>query len=66
MLDIASLTKKISKMEEEKEIQIHQFYITKNTSNIPSIFENIKQIDLMIHKSYFELATLKMKILKSS
>ena len=27
------------------------------------LFEDIKQIDLMIHNSYFELATLKMKIL---
>jgi hypothetical protein len=62
MLDIASITKKISKLEEKKEIKIRQFYNPKNTTT-RSIFEEIKQIDLMIHNSYFELATLKMKIL---
>jgi hypothetical protein len=63
MLDIASITKKISEMEEKKEIKIRQFYNPKYTSDTRSIFEDIKQIDLMIHNSYFELATLKMKIL---
>ena len=44
-------------MEEKKEIKIRQFYNPKNTSDTRSIFEDIKQIDLIIHNSYFELAT---------
>ena len=43
-------------------MKIREFYGTQHIGLISSLFEEIKQIDIILHNTYFELSLAKLKI----
>ena len=71
---VSSLKMKISELDEKKEQKIRDFYTKKSYLFLSSIFEEIKELEKLISKTYIKLGyaqikrlnlNAKMKILKA-